>query len=120
MSDALRHVLSAPPNPAPISGPEAWWAQHQRFAKGFHKSAEVALVGGFLADRLGWAFASGYQAAGVAAFGPHLPGEDRPTALCATEAGGAHPRAIQTMLKDGRVSGTKGFVTLGPFAERLV
>lgn len=120
MSDALARALSGAPDPIELDGPGAWWAQHLDFAKDFHKSSDVALVGGFLADRLGWAFASGYQAAGEAAFGAHLTGARRPTALCATEAGGAHPRAIATTLVDGRVDGTKAFVTLGPFAERLL
>ena len=41
-------------------------------------------------------------------------------ALCATESGGGHPRAIETTLEDGRLTGRKRFVTLGPLAERLV
>jgi acyl-CoA dehydrogenase len=76
--------------------------------------AEQAVLGGLRTDRLGWAFASGYAAAGRRMFG----GAEL-WALCATESGGAHPRAIRTTLVEGRLSGTKGFVSMGRWAERL-
>ncbi|MCP4810087.1 MAG: acyl-CoA dehydrogenase family protein [Proteobacteria bacterium] len=77
-------------------------------------SGERARAGGRASDRLGFAFASGYQAAAERMFGA-----GRKTALCATEAGGNHPRRIQTTLLDGRVTGEKTFVTLGTHADRL-
>lgn len=78
---------------------------------------EAAVRGGALADRLGHAFAAGYEAA-LAAL---IPSRDRarPAALCATEAGGAHPRAIDTAITEGALSGEKSFVTLGVHAEDL-
>lgn len=78
---------------------------------------EAAVRGGALADRLGHAFAAGYEAA-LAAL---IPSRDhtRPTALCATEAGGAHPRAIATAITHGALSGEKAFVTLGAHAQDL-
>jgi hypothetical protein len=74
-------------------------------------------------DRLGWAFASGYQAAGRALLGS---GDDLPpAALCATEKGGVSPKAIETRLvRDAsgtlRLDGHKTYVTLGTFADVLL
>ena len=72
-----------------------------------------AFLGGAAADRLGFAFAGGYAEALRAL----VPGHPRPLlALCATEEGGAHPRAIRTALTadgDGhRLSGHKRWATL--------
>ena len=77
-------------------------------------SGERALAGGRASDRLGFAFASGYQAAAERLFGRGLR-----TALCATEAGGNHPRRIDTRLVGDEVTGEKTFVTLGTHADRL-
>jgi alkylation response protein AidB-like acyl-CoA dehydrogenase len=81
-----------------------------------------ALVGGRAAGGVGGAFLAGYQAA-LHALIPSLA--DGPiVCLCATEEGGAHPRAIATRLepdRDGfRLSGRKKWVTGGPLAERLL
>jgi hypothetical protein len=77
---------------------------------------ERAIRGGAEADRLGWAFASGYQAA-LRALDPSLP-DDVIAALCVTEADGNFPRAIRSTLTphgDGfLVSGEKRWTTLGP------
>ncbi len=122
--DAILHfLLTEPPAPAPLDSIEAWWRGHQGLAPRFEARVDLALAGGFRADRLGYAFASGYQAALHALF-PGLP-PDAPAALCATEAGGGHPSAIQTRLtgvEEGapRLDGTKAFVTLGTSAKRLL
>ncbi|WP_164014804.1 acyl-CoA dehydrogenase family protein [Pyxidicoccus trucidator] len=122
MNDALRFLLTESPEPLPLDSVDAWWRRHLELLSRFPAPADLALAGGFLADRLGYAFASGYQAAHRSLF-PMLP-EDRPCALCATEPGGAHPSAIQTRLTDTdsglRLSGTKTFVTLGTRAELLL
>ena len=72
--------------------------------------------GGGQADRLGWAFASGYQAA-LRALDPSLP-DDVMAAFCVTEAEGNFPRAIRTTLTPGSggftISGEKRWTTLGP------
>jgi len=74
------------------------------------------VAGGADADRLGWAFASGYQAA-LRALDPSLP-DDAIAALCVTEADGNFPRAIRTTLTPQGagfvVSGEKRWTTLGP------
>ncbi|MBU8895056.1 acyl-CoA dehydrogenase family protein [Corallococcus sp. M34] len=122
MNDILRFLLTQPCEPPALDGVEAWWQRHRALLPRFPDAADLALAGGFGADRLGYAFASGYHAAHRRLF-PQLPAE-RPTALCATEPGGAHPSAIQTRLvADGegwRLDGEKTFVTLGTRAELLL
>ena len=80
---------------------------------------ERAIMGGALADRLGLAFAAGYRSALLA-----LTGETSHAALCVTEEGGGHPRAIQTRLRceDGHafVTGTKSWATLAGRARTLL
>lgn len=78
--------------------------------------ADRALAGGFAADRLGYAFAAGYQAAIEQLLGERLP----TAAVCATERGGATPQAIETTLSEGRLNGLKTFVTGAQEAKLLV
>lgn len=103
----------------------------------FNGHVERALWGGFHADRLGYAFVAGYQAAlgrlfehvstqqseGSAPLAAHA-GNRRRLALAATEAGGAHPRAIVTRLdKEGGalvLRGEKTFVTLASVADTML
>jgi hypothetical protein len=73
-----------------------------------------AVIGGARADRVGYAFAIGYQAAIEA-----LAGEGS-AALCVTEESGNHPRAIRTRLVDGRVTGKKQWATLADHAAHLL
>ena len=72
------------------------------------------------ADRLGYAFAVGYPAA----LEHLLPPVALPGALCATESGGNHPKAIETRLEphgEGfRLDGAKTFVTFGMLAKTLI
>jgi hypothetical protein len=76
-------------------------------------------MGGFFADRLGFAFAAGYHAA-LRRLCPKLSA-DQGLSLAATEAGGAHPRAIATRLDDqNQLHGDKSWVTLAPHAEEIV
>jgi len=101
---------------------EAWWQAHRALAGRFDTAVDHAFAAGFSADRLGYAFGSGYQCAGAAMFA--VAQGDRLTAFCATESGGVHPRAIETALTpegDGfRLRGHKSFVTFGPAAELLL
>jgi hypothetical protein len=82
---------------------------------------DAAVAAGFRADRLGYAFASGYVCA-LEHLLPDLGGV--PAALAVTEAGGNRPRNIETTLApEGdafRLSGEKSFVTLGAAAEQLI
>lgn len=95
-----------------------WWAAQGRIQRSAASPWEAAVRGGAVADRVGWAFAAGYQAA-LWALRPDGHDRSRPAALCATEAGGVHPRAIATTW-DGALRGAKTFVTLGPHAEVLL
>lgn len=120
---SLHVVLAAPPDPEPIRSHEAWWERHRAAAMVEAHPFDQAVLGGFSADRVGYAFASGYQAALRALF-PDLPA-DRPASLCVTERGGGHPRAIETRLapqEDGsyRVTGKKRWATLGGQAGVLL
>jgi hypothetical protein len=89
-------------------------------------SIDRATMGGFCADRLGYAFLAGYRAALLA-----IDASLTRASLCATEEGGAHPRAIETRLvrveDDGasrtgayRLDGRKTFATLASVADTLL
>ncbi len=91
------------------------------------RSIDRAVRGGHDAGGLGAAFVAGYGAALQAL----VPGAPRRTSLCATEQGGAHPRAIATTLSttgadgaplegDLRLVGHKRWSTLATEAELLL
>ena len=100
----------------PCESVAEWWPRHRAIAAEHPGTIQQAIVGGFVADRVGWAVASGYQAALRALF-PDAPG-DRLCALCVTEADGNGPKAIRSSLaKSGgawRLNGSKRWTTLGP------
>ena len=101
---------------APCETVEQWWPRHRAIAAEHPDPMHQAIIGGFVADRVGWAFASGYQAALRALF-PDTPG-DRICALCVTEADGNSPKAIRSSLTKDRddwmLNGSKRWTTLGP------
>ena len=100
----------------PCESVAAWWTRHRAIAAEHPDPVHQAIVGGFVADRVGWAFASGYQAALRALF-PEAP-RDRICALCVTEADGNSPKAIRSSLAktggDWTLNGSKRWTTLGP------
>lgn len=106
-------------SPAPIAAADvlAFWSAHREVALRARTPWEAAVRGGASADRLGYAFVAGYEAA-LAALVPSRD-RSRPAALCASEAGGAHPRAVATAIEDGALRGEKTFVTLGEHAREL-
>ena len=79
------------------------------------RRSKRALVAGVRADRVAYAFAGGYRLALEA-----LTGDARDAALCVTEAGGNHPRAIATTFADGRVTGVKQWATGADRAATLL
>jgi len=101
---------------APCESVEQWWPRHRAIAAEHVDPIHQAIIGGFVADRVGWAFASGYQAALRALF-PDAPG-DRICALCVTEADGNSPKSIKSTLKKAgdawTLDGSKRWTTLGP------
>jgi alkylation response protein AidB-like acyl-CoA dehydrogenase len=104
--------------PEAIATLAEWLARHREIAKRYDEPILCAIAAGAGTDRLAWAFGSGYQCAGrklVPSLDPMRLG-----ALCATEMGGAHPRAIETRLENSALYGTKAFVTFGMEAEQLI
>jgi acyl-CoA dehydrogenase len=122
LDPVLAAVLQGP-SPAPVEDVDGWWLLHVAAVSEAPQASSVdrAIRAAARMDRLGYAFASGY----VEALRQLVPevGTAR-VALCATEEGGGHPRAIATRLApdgDGwRMSGTKSWVTLGSEARQLV
>jgi alkylation response protein AidB-like acyl-CoA dehydrogenase len=100
-----------------------WWPRWRSGAASAATPAAQAVLGGFDADRVAWAFAAGYQAA-LRALLPDLP-PDVLAAFCVTEESGNRPRDIRTRFTpaaDGSVSisGTKRWTTLGPDSSVLL
>jgi acyl-CoA dehydrogenase len=98
----------------------AWWTATAESRCQLTTPIDRALVGGALADRLGFAFACGYNEA-LRALVPDVEGI---AALCVTEAGGNHPKAIETRLVavDGgyELSGHKKWATVASLAQSLL
>lgn len=122
MHDVLLDILRAPT--APPLNDLADWRQRWLALMETHtraSPAERAMRGGAMADRLGWAFAAGYQAAMVAGFSQS--GAAGLQAFCATEAGGNRPRDISTSLQREKgawhLSGTKTWSTFGQACDSL-
>ncbi|MFW5926358.1 MAG: acyl-CoA dehydrogenase family protein [Myxococcota bacterium] len=122
MERILRHLLTAPLDAAEVRDVASWWRRHGEGATGFATPIDRAMAAALTMDRVGWAFASGYQEA-LRRLVPGLP-DGAKAALCATEEGGNHPRAIEARLSaaDGgfTLSGDKKFTTLGPQADLLL
>lgn len=112
----VRDLLRAPAEAPACENVAAWWPQYRESTGACRRPFDRAIAGGTAADRVGWAFAAGYQAALHALF-QDAP-KDRICALCVTEAEGNSPRAIRsTFGKDGDawvLNGAKRWTTLGP------
>lgn len=103
----LDDLLQTPPDAVAWREAEAgelslWRPRIRELAARFDPT-DSAIACGFHADRLGFAFAGGYQAA-LRRLVPGLPG-DRICSLCVTEAGGGHPSAIETVLTPAKAEG---------------
>ena len=92
----------------PCADLRGWWRAFQEVRRAWSLSIDQAIVGGFQADRVGYAFAAGYQSA-LRRLAPTLP-PDRLASLSITEEGGGHPRAIKTTL---RAAGPEGSTAAG-------
>ena len=116
----LTHLAGSPPVPFAAGSIEEYWSAHRAALGRWETPIDGAIAGGFAADRLGFAFAAGYHAA-LCALVPSLePGIL--TGLSATEAGGAHPRAIRSTLAPASqggllLSGEKRWSTLASLAS---
>lgn len=129
MHELMRRLLRESPVCEPVRDIDDWWVRHQAVVAGAgeahgERPLYRAALAGFAMDRLGYAFASGYHEALRFAI-PALEGAGK-WALCATETGGAHPRAIATTLSaapggaDLRLSGAKEYASLGTHADGFV
>ena len=143
LDPVLSHLLSADPEPLAAGDDAAGW--YRAFSDGVlaswqGKEREGAadagrvhfshgLLGGFVADRPAWAMVSGHQGAirrlAWECGGLHLMPEGGIVAFCASEEGGAHPRAVQSSLDampggDFRLNGQKRWATLAPSATALL
>jgi acyl-CoA dehydrogenase len=123
MNPALAACLLAPPPARTINDVADWWQVWQSIHSGNPGAAALAIAGGFAADRVGWAFACGYQAA-LRALVPDLS-SDTLVVFCVTEAEGNRPRHIRTTIvpqPDGtlRIDGAKRWTTLGPASTLLL
>lgn len=105
----------------------AWWSYFLDAARPFQTPIGRALIGGRVADRVGYAFTAGYVSA-IRRLIPTL-GAETMAALCVSEEGGNHPRAITAALVEDEkstgdsvflLSGEKSFVTNADIAEMLV
>ena len=129
MLDVLRYVLGTDCAPPRIDSIASFCAHARDLAKTFALPIDRAIAGGFAADRVGYAFAAGYQSA-LDALVPCdgvEPARDAVVrAFCATEQGGAHPRAIATRLEpmrgtgDYALHGKKRWATFAPVADVLL
>ncbi len=118
MDDLLRCVLDARPPAADTLA--TWWAATKAIRAPFDAPVDRAIVGGAWADRLGFAFAGGYQAA----LQVLVPEHGGIGALCVTEAKGNAPKHIETTLvataNGYELSGTKKWSTAAPLATHLL
>jgi acyl-CoA dehydrogenase len=123
MKPALLAGLSAAPDIRPVDDVAAWWAFWPSLAAACQRPIDLAIASGFAADRIGWAFAGGYQAA-LRALDPTLT-PDTLSAFCVTEDAGNKPRDIRTTFRtqpDGslRIDGSKRWTTLGPVSSQML
>jgi hypothetical protein len=99
----------------------AWWDQTREARGRETTTVDRALVGGVLADRLGFAFAAGYHEALRALVQTK---SDDICALCITEARGNSPKDIDTTLTvagdDFEITGKKKWATTAPLAKTLL
>jgi acyl-CoA dehydrogenase len=122
MDDLLSFLLRERPRAVSADRLEAFWTQTQRVRARFSLPLDRAVAGGFVSDRVGFAFASGYEAA-LHALVPSMPA-DAVGGFSVTEARGNHPRAIETRLErtaEGySVTGSKRWSTMAPLSDLLV
>jgi len=126
MHAILDRLLTSPPSPHEATGDaplSTWWPRHAALTSSFDP-IDAAITGGFHADRVGFAFAAGYEAA-LRRLVPALDPKGI-ASLAATEAGGGHPAAIATTLarEEGAdtlvLRGKKTWITLADAADTIL
>ncbi len=120
LAAVLRRLLDPSLVPPAAETLRAWWEATADARAHGTTPIDRALLGGACADRLGFAFACGYAEALRAL----VPGAADISALCATEEGGNHPRAIRTALVTHgaglSLTGTKKWATVASEAAVLL
>jgi hypothetical protein len=104
----------------PCDNAALWVSSFRAVAAEYADPFERAIRGGFEADRVGWAFCAGYQAA-LCALIPSLRAGTI-AAFCVTEEEGNHPRNVRTALERSRsgglvLNGEKHWATLASDAR---
>jgi hypothetical protein len=121
LSDTLDLLLDNPCYPEHNSFFD-WKAGYFDISNNHQSPWARAIVAGYQANCVGFAFVSGYQSA-LHALVPSLP-KGQLSALCVTEKGGNHPRAIQSTLTSKsdtyELTGSKSFITGGTMADTLL
>lgn len=112
----------------PLKGLTDWKKIFDSEIIGWSLPIDRAIIGGFVSDRVAYAFVGGYESA-LRLLVPELP-MDKLAAICVTEEGGAHPRAIKSRLDDtsekvdGEVAwvlnGEKKFITCAEEAQLFI
>lgn len=123
MPALLRHILTASTEVPRWRGATQCLAAVAEMANGAERPVDRAILGGFLAGSVGFAVAAGHQGA-LRALIPDLEPSGI-VAFCASEEGGAHPRAIRSRLDTApeggyRLTGRKRWATLAPEAGQLL
>jgi alkylation response protein AidB-like acyl-CoA dehydrogenase len=119
----LSRLLRSEPDTIRAGDVAGWWRQLCERRPGGGAPIDDAVLAGFLADRVGFAFAGAYQAA-LRALVPALPAGVM-ASFCVTEAGGNQPAAIESRLtpRPGggfRLDGSKRWSTMAPLAGLLL
>lgn len=115
-------VLSGPVTEGPTNLDD-WLAHHRAVTAGLELPFDRAVVAGATASRVAFAFASGYRSALEVLVGDFV--KDHAVSLAVTEAGGGHPRAIESVLEprpEGGflLTGKKRWTTMVPGGPGLV
>jgi hypothetical protein len=104
-----------------ISSLYEWKNNYWESVSGWNEPIDRAVAGGFLSDRVGYAFAAGYEAA-LMRLVPSLP-ERSIVSICITEEKGGHPGMIKSNLQGAPgqntwvLNGSKKFITLAGVAD---
>jgi hypothetical protein len=120
VNELLQHLTSA--SPGTVGSLEALVARVRELEPRVALPFDRAVLGGFDADRIGYAFGAGYQAA-LASLLPDAS-RGRIRVFCVTEENGGHPRAIATRIERRGdalfLDGKKKWTTFGPLADDLL
>jgi alkylation response protein AidB-like acyl-CoA dehydrogenase len=114
----LARLLTDDPNALPAADLDAFFRAHRALVTDVASPIDRAVLGGLHADRVGYAFVAGYRNA-LQALAPELA-SDEIVALSATESAGNHPRAIETKLENGELTGRKRWTTLAGRASSFL